>query len=435
MMKFSKTKIVLFSILTILLISCISFGIYVSTFFNITECKELSLDQFRKLDLVKKEKFPNEIISYPEYTISNSNEIYLNASSGILINYETGSILYEKNADEIIPPASMTKLVVIYTILKEVEAGNISLTDIVPLPPESWAINAPPQSSLMFLAEGDVVTLDDLILGMAVMSGNDAAVACACYISGSVEKFIQRMNQEVLDIGLINTRFVDSSGYSENNQTTPRDFVKFVRTYIKTFPETIEKYHSKKQMVFKGITFNSTNKVLGKVLGLDGLKTGFIYESGYNYALTCKRENSRIIGILMGGPGLNSIEGTNFRIQDTIQLTDWYYNNFENVSFKYFNYIMKVFEGQENTLQIKSAYTPAYVTVLKNSGEVRILKEIPEYLKAPVKAGDKIGELKYYMGDTLVQTVPLIADRDIEKGNIFKKTLDKLTEKVFNLLK
>lgn len=434
-MKFSKSKIILFSILIILIISCVSFGFYVSTFFNISECKELSLEEFRKYDLAKKEKFPEEIISYPEYSIENANEINLNASSGILINFDTGSILYEKNADEIIPPASMTKLVVIYTILKEIEAGNISFTDIVPLPPESWAINAPPQSSLMFLEEGDVVTLEDLILGMAVMSGNDAAVACACYVSGSVEKFIKRMNQEVLDLGLTNTRFVDSSGYSENNQTTPRDFVKFVRIYIKTFPESIEKFHSKKQMVFKGITFNSTNKVLGNVPGVDGLKTGFIYESGYNYAMTCMRDNSRVIGILMGGPGLNSIEGNNFRIQDTIQLTDWYYNNFENVSFKYFNYTMKAFQGNKNTLQIKSAYTPNFVTVLKNSGEVRILKEIPEYLIAPIKVGDKIGELKYFMGDTLVQTVPLIADRDIEKGNIFKTTLDKLTEKVFNLLK
>lgn len=432
-MKFSKSKIILFSILIILIISCVSFGFYVSTFFNISECKELSLEEFRKYDLAKKEKFPEKIISYPEYSIENANEINLNASSGILINFDTGSILYEKNADEIIPPASMTKLVVIYTILKEIEAGNINFTDIVPLPPESWAINAPPQSSLMFLEEGDVVTLEDLILGMAVMSGNDAAVACASYVSGSVEKFIKRMNQEVLDLGLTNTRFVDSSGYSENNQTTPRDFVKFVRIYIKTFPECIEKFHSKKQMVFKGITFNSTNKVLGNVPGVDGLKTGFIYESGYNYAMTCMRDNSRVIGILMGGPGLNSIEGNNFRIQDTIQLTDWYYNNFENVSFKYFNYTMKAFQGNKNTLQIKSAYTPNFVTVLKNSGEVRILKEIPEYLTAPIKVGDKIGELKYFMGDTLVQTVPLIADRDIEKGNIFKTTLDKITEKVYNL--
>ena len=176
--------------------------------------------------------------------IENETDLQLDATSVILMEYETGRVLYEKNADEIIPPASMTKLVVMYVVFQEIATGRISLDDIVPLPPESWAINAPPMSSLMFLGEGQTVTLRELLLGLAVASGNDAAIAVAHYTCGSVESFVERMNSEMEALGLVHTRFVEPSGYSELNLTTPREFAAFAKTYIERYPESLTLFHS-----------------------------------------------------------------------------------------------------------------------------------------------------------------------------------------------
>jgi D-alanyl-D-alanine carboxypeptidase (penicillin-binding protein 5/6) len=146
-------------------------------------------------------------------------KLALYAKSAILVDTATGNILFEKNADAIIPPASMTKIALMYVVFQEIAAGNISLTDIVELPPESWWINAPPGSSLMFLEEGQIVTLEELLIGLSVASGNDAAIAVAYHVAGSVPEFCARMTQEMRKLGLQVTTFVEPSGYSEKNIT------------------------------------------------------------------------------------------------------------------------------------------------------------------------------------------------------------------------
>ena len=135
--------------------------------------------------------------------------VYLpsNAGSAIIIDTSKGNILYEKNADEIIPPASMTKLVVMYVIFQEIAAGGISLDDIVPLPAESWSVNLPRDSSIMFLGQNQTVTVDELLKGMSVASGNDAAIAAALYISANFKNFLTRMNYDMAFLGLVITQF------------------------------------------------------------------------------------------------------------------------------------------------------------------------------------------------------------------------------------
>lgn len=425
-MKNPKLKLTLISLLSIVIVFILSLCIYLLTFSQNPKVNNLSIEESNILINTLNQLYPEKIISYPEYDISKYNEnLQINAKSAILIDAKTGTIVYEKNADEIIPPASMTKLVVMYTIFKEIQKGKISLKDIVPLPPESWAINAPPQSSLMYLSKGDIVTLEQLMLGMSVMSGNDAAVACACYVAGTVENFIKIMNQHMADIGLTNTKFVDSSGYSELNQTTAREFVQFIRIYLNTFPEALTKFHNKTHMTFKGTTFTSTNKVLGKVEGIDGIKTGFIYESGYNYALTCIRNNTRIISIIMGGPGQNSIEGNKFRIIDSSLLTEWFYSYYHNVMLEQDNFNVNVFLGTTNaTKLIPSSFS--LITLPKSDDKLTVKKNIPQYVNAPIKVGEQLGSLEYYLGNTLVKTVPLVSDRNINKSNSIKVMIDKI---------
>ena len=150
----------------------------------------------------------------------------------MLIDTATGDILYEKNADTIIPPASMTKLFAMYVVDQEVSGGRFSYDQIIPIPEEAYACNMPPHSSLMFLGEGHVVTLEELLLGLSICSGNDAAYALAYAVSGSMDAFIDRMNQVAKDLGLTHTHFVEASGYSELNTTTPREMAAFCRIYI-----------------------------------------------------------------------------------------------------------------------------------------------------------------------------------------------------------
>ena len=171
-------------------------------------------------------------------------DLFINAASAILIDTQTGSILFEKNADALIPPASMTKLVEMYVVFEAVEKGEVSLDDIVPLPPQSWAINLPRDASIMFLAEGQRVTLNELLLGLAIASGNDASIAVANYICGNMEDFVERMNRVVEGLGLTHTHFVESSGYSELNVTTAREFAAFSRVYINRFGYALQNYHS-----------------------------------------------------------------------------------------------------------------------------------------------------------------------------------------------
>ena len=282
-------------IVSCLTLCCGAFFLYVDGLKN-PSYAEISQEELVAFQQVKNTLYPQYIVSALPYPVTPAN-LTVHSGSAILIDAATGSILYEKNADAVIPPASMTKLVVMYVVFQEIATGRISLDDVVPLPPESWAVNAPPQSSLMFLAEGQIVTLRELLLGLAVASGNDAAMAVAHYVSGSVDAFVQRMNREMELLGLEKTRFVEPSGYSELNLTTPREFAAFARVYLSRYPESLENFHSQPSISYpqehnlaewhKGegknqpIFQQSTNKLLGVLPGCDGLKTGFIYESGY----------------------------------------------------------------------------------------------------------------------------------------------------------
>jgi len=272
-----------------------------------------------------------------------SAKLTVNAESAILVDTATGSILYEKDADEIIPPASMTKLVEMYVVFDAVHKGQVSLDDVVPLPEQCWATNMPRDASLMLLAQGQTVTLRELLLGLSIASGNDASVAVAYYICGGMEPFVQRMNDVVQSLGLKHTHFVESSGYSEKNVTTVREFASFARIYIQKYPEALEEFHSKEELRYpqqqnlpswqqdnksQTIIQYNTNKLLGVLPGCDGLKTGFITESGYNLALTAKRYGTRFLSVTMKGPGKGTAQGNKYRVEDGTTLMEFAFGSF-----------------------------------------------------------------------------------------------------------
>lgn len=406
--------------------------------------------------------YPEQIISALPYGYEQP-DLDVTAESVILIDSANGSILYEKNADEPIPPASMTKLVAMYVVEQEIATGRISYDDIVPLPPDCWAINQPWDSSLMFLAEGQRVTLDELLQGLSVMSGNDAAYALADYTAGSMDAFLERMNSEVAALGLTNTHFVEPSGYSELNMTTARDFVQFSRVYLERYPDSLEKYHSLRSFTYpkpenlpenltaaqiaagsgswyipySPRTKSNTNPLLDLLEGCDGLKTGYIDESGYNLALTAKRNGTRFISVTMRGAGSNSKEGNAFRIQDGTTLMEYAFGAFTTVQpEKAADIPVVVACGLEgNELNLVQAKNPA-VTVPHTGSltaetpqddiELTMTVDVPAFINAPVQAGDFLGTVTYSFEGKVLETVPLVADRSISRAGDIKALFDRL---------
>lgn len=273
----------------------------------------------------------------------------LEARAAVLLDFATGQVLYEKNPDEVISPASLTKLMTLHLAFKRIEAGQLSPDDPVQVSENAWAANFP-DSSLMFLEPGDNVTVGELMKGIAILSGNDAAVALAEHIGGTVGSFVEMMNAEAQALGFKTFRFVDPHGLSPENQVTAGEFAEFARLYIQLHPESLETLHSQKSYAYPQyenlsearkavtspeahvpITQENRNGLLWTYEGVDGLKTGFVDEAGFNLAVTAQRGGMRLIGVLLGIQADSIPEGSAKREAEGAALLSWGFNNFVTV--------------------------------------------------------------------------------------------------------
>ena len=357
----------------------------------------------------------------------------LNCDSAILADIDTGKILFEKDSDIVIPPASMTKLVVNYVVFKELEKGVISLDDPVPVDRESDFRNQPPRSSLMFLEEGQMVTLRECLAGLAVPSGNDAAVAVAKYISGDVESFIGRMNMEMAELGLENTRFVDTSGYSEKNMTTASEFLKFCIKYIELYPGAAADFHSlesftypKDRNILPGtvsargrIVQYNHNSLIGRVDGVDGLKTGYIDESGFNVALAAERNGMRLAGVIMGTRADTPKEARIKGGFDAVSLLSYGFNSFKTLEIKpeIKPEEIRIWMGREKYVPVR---LPENIRITVPYADLDSLVYVYEFitpLKAPLEKGSLTGYLKISSKRGEVGSFPVVTDRFIERGS------------------
>ena len=419
-----------------------------------------------EIDALLDQKYPRrtEILKSLPYSTKPA-ELDVWAENAICIDVENGNIIYEKDADKVIPPASMTKLFLMYVVFEEIRKGTVKLDDVIPLVPESWASHMMPHSSLMFLGENQRVTLDELLMGLSICSGNDASYAIAYHISGGMDAFIEKMNEEARRLGLKNTHFVESSGYSELNTTTPREMAVFCREYLFRFPESI-KYHSalsftypkehnlapedvgkpREQDFSNGfpdhitmpITQKNTNPLLGVLSGCDGLKTGYIDESGYNLALTCRRNGLRFLSVTMKGPGTTVSEGQKGRVHDGEEIMEWAYKTFD----EYKNplllrpYVIPVFNAVYPRINLVPAYKPESLLVPriiaknaeKASDEVKIELDVPETLNGKIEKGGEYGSIKYVLNGYVLETVPLVAERELKKANFWLCAADFLAK-------
>lgn len=457
--KKKKKRIIIFSVLSVVFIVVVVQAVSVYKLLNPKNPEPLSLEQQAFLEQSLDKKYPErtDIVSELPFQYVPA-DLFVNAESAIVVDFATGNILFEKNADVQIPPASMTKLVEMYVVFEAVENGEISLDDVVPLPPESWARNLPSDASIMFLDERQKVTLRELLLGLAIASGNDASIAVAKYVCGNMDSFVERMNQTVKKMGLVKTEFVESSGYSEKNITTAKEFAAFCRKYIERFPFAITEFHSQKVLRYplaknlpresaqkngdsQAVIQYNTNKLLGSLDGCDGLKTGFIYESGFNLALTAERNGVRYISVTMKGPGIGSAQGNIYRVKDGTNLMEYAFSKFSPYIAKQpHNFSVGVAGSSLKSVCLVPAKSENFsvpfisgVSPKEAAQKIHVTANIPKSIFGEFEEGAQFGTLSYSLDGRILNTVPLVTDRKSEKVNFFARIWGALAYKISSL--
>lgn len=355
-------------------------------------------------------------------------EIKLWSKSAILVDYETDQILYQKNIDYNIPPASMTKLVTLYLTYQELEKGYISRTDLVPVSYKADWRNLPRDSSLMFIEQGQNVTLLDLMIGLAIPSGNDAAIAIAEYISGDTESFINKMNFEMKSLGFNSIRFVDTSGFDDNNNITVREFVEFCMLFTKKYPESLKELFSINDFTYPkringytsigSIKQYNHNPMIDLYPGCDGLKTGFIDKSGMNISLTAQLEGRRVFAVITGIKDKNKKKAELKRIVDCTKILDYGLKHNKNILLEKIKLPpLKVHNGHEKTI------TPIipYKKKFSINGSINFKYNIRK-INAPVAYRQLLGEVTLVQGEQ-EHTFPVYSDTIIREKSILNKLL------------
>jgi D-alanyl-D-alanine carboxypeptidase (penicillin-binding protein 5/6) len=361
----------------------------------------------------------------------------LNVKAAVLLDFATGQTLYEKDADLPIPPASLTKLMTLHLAYKKIAEGAIKKEDKVRISERAWAATMP-GSSVMFLEPGQIVTVGEIMKGIAIPSGNDASIAIAEHISGSVDAFVALMNKEAQDLGFKTMRFTDPAGLNPTNVVTAREFAEFARRYIQMHPEALADLHSVIEFTYpmpanlpadkqgeKPVTQYNRNTLLGNLEGVDGLKTGFIDESGYNIALTAKRGETRWVAVILGAPGKTEAEGSRNRAEAGTAVLQWGFANFTTAKPDVPEIKpVRVWKGAANQIGLETD-RPVLLTVAKGQ-ETKLIPTVHQEtsVTAPVKKGDKLGELIYSADGKEVAKFSLLAADDVKQGGFFKRLWD-----------
>ncbi|MDA3811308.1 MAG: D-alanyl-D-alanine carboxypeptidase [Spirochaetaceae bacterium] len=374
--------------------------------------------------------FSTNIIIY-----SLEPEPLLFAASAILYDYTTGRVLYEKDADKPIAPASMTKLITLYLGWQSIETGQNKRDDIIEITGAGSSFSRPPGSSLMLLEEGQKVSFIDIMKGLAISSGNDAAYALANQISGSESVFVNNMNQLVRSLGYKHMYFEDPDGWSRFNVITAREYAEFSADYIRTFPYALNEVHSQQYFTYPkeenlppdGARIvtprkkKNTNILLGKVDGVDGLKTGYIDESGFNFTATAKRDGSRFIAVILGIKDIPYFEGIALRAEEAEKLLEYGFRNYKTLypEIPELKPIL-IWEGREDTVAVEIERKPEFTLSIDEMPSFRSSIRMAKELIAPVGKGDILGSVIYKTADREVDVINILASNSVEKANIFK---------------
>ena len=339
------------------------------------------------------------------------------AQTAIVMDYDTGAVLFDKNAEQRIPPASMSKIMTAYVVYAYLKAGRVKLDDTLPVSEKAWAKHKTNESN-MFVALGSQVKVEDLIRGMIIQSGNDACVVLAEGLAGSTDAFVDQMNQTAQKLGLKDSHFANVDGLpSPDEYVTAHDLATLARDLIRDFPEYFH-YDSEKEFTYNNIKQGNRNPLLYKDLGVDGMKTGHTEEAGYGITVTALRSGRRIIEVLSGMKSLN------MRSQESEKLLAWAYREWANYKLvKAGDPIddAPVWLGTTATVPVtvKSDLLVSLPRNARNSMKVSVAYDRPA--PAPVEQGQPVGTLQVTANDMTPVQVPLVAAKPVEKVSGFSR--------------
>ncbi len=339
------------------------------------------------------------------------------ATSYILLDYNSGKVLAENNADAKLAPASLTKIMAVYVVFNEIRNGHLHLDDTATISQKAWATGG----SKMFVKVDDKVKIEDLIKGVIIQSGNDASVALAEHVAGDESTFAEMMNQHAQRLGMSNSHFADSNGLpTENHYTTASDLSTVTRAIIKEFPE-FYRWFSQQEFTYNNITQHNRNTLLSRDGSVDGVKTGFTDDAGYCLVASALRDDMRLISVVM------NTKSPNARAAENQSLLNYGFRFFE--SHKVFQgktslAEARVWKGDEKNLAVGLA-EDLYVTIPRRQyGDLKTAINVDKNILAPVQEGAKLGTVNVTLKGELLANKDLIALKAVPQGGIFRRLYD-----------
>lgn len=355
----------------------------------------------------------------------------LSASSYILVEANTGHVIAERLADKHRPPASLTKVMSSYMLAAYLQSGLLREDELVKVSRNAWAQNPVFRgSSKMWIEPGKRVTLLDLYRGMVISSGNDASVAVAEYISGSEKSFVQLLNTRAHALGMKNTYFANAHGLTSatSSHTTARDMAILARAVVNHYP-AYYKYYSQKEFEYNGIVQTNRNKLLRTLEGVDGIKTGYTVEAGYCLISSAKRDNMRLIAVVLDAPTESD------RVRDSRILLEY--------GFRYFTIqrllhqgqavgITRVYGGDVAEFPFGVSQDVNMVIPRGQSAAVKQFLQINRQILAPIAMGSTVGTAHYQYEGRRVASAPLVTLREVHVGGWYRRSIDWLHLTVLN---
>ncbi|WP_379668355.1 D-alanyl-D-alanine carboxypeptidase family protein [Pueribacillus sp. YX66] len=365
---------------------------------------------------------------FSSLAFAKSVDLKIESPSAILMERDTGKILYNKESDKQLPPASMTKIMTMILIMEQIDKGTLTLNEKVRASERASSMGG----SQIFLEEGEEMTVEELLKAVAIASANDASVALAEHIAGTEEEFVKRMNDKVNDLGLKNTHFTNSTGLpAKNHYSSAYDMAMMAKELLKY--EEITNYTSiyedyLRENTDKKFWLVNTNRLVKFYDGVDGLKTGFTNEAKYCLTATAKKNNLRMISVVMGA------QNTKERNRDITKMFDYAFSQFEIDNLYARGEMIEELKISKGSKRKVKVITDDVVSILHEKGEdidnITESVKLKKDLKAPIKKGEPIGTLILKKnGDVLSETTLVSAD-DIVKASwwmLFKRTLQQLT--------
>jgi D-alanyl-D-alanine carboxypeptidase (penicillin-binding protein 5/6) len=355
------------------------------------------------------------------------------APTAILIEASSGSVLFEKNADELRAPSSMMKLMTAEVVFHAVQQGDVKLTDEYRVSEYAWRKGgAPAGGSTMFAAIHSKISVDDLLHGALIQSGNDACIVLAEGIAGNEGSFAQMMTKRARELGLERSTFANSNGLPDpGNKMTVRELAKLARYVIQTYPD-FYKLFGEREFTWNKIRQPNRNPLLTSLDGADGLKTGYTKEGGYGMVGSAVQNGIRLIVVI------NGLDDPDDRASEAKKMLEWGFRNFEARTLfaaeQPIGYA-KVFGGESRSVKLASR-EPIKVMVQKNGTDKLIARVIYSGpVRAPIESGQQVGVVKVWRGANMAVEAPVYAAESVSKGSTMRRAIDGVSELVIGMFR